>query len=409
MTARLLAVVLLCAPAAWSQRYFAYVGSLGPDFALIAWGTASGVNTIGRSSPSHGKAVVKVGGGAVAVSDRNWAVIRGLQPDTEYPYEVELNGRTIATSRLRTWPVKSDKLCFFVIGDWGSGDQWQYRVASAMWDEFGRREKTDCPVRFVLTTGDNLYGQFGLTLKFRNTGDTDDQWGPKFLVPYRELIARVPFFPSLGNHDGNETEARGDLTAYLDNFFFPGLEPARYYRFSYGGLADFFALDSTLNTETGPPKAIFEKDGDQHKWLTKNLSETRVPWKIPYMHHPPFNAGPRHEPVAKSLSHFLDAFKENGVRVVFSGHEHNFQFSEANRTTGGIRYIVSGAGGELRESNVRALMKDAQIEGWAAQYHFLMVEIYDKEMKVTPVSFQPVTVVDASNKKIEMPLKISSE
>ena len=51
------------------------------------------------------------------------------------------------------------------------------------------------------------------------------------------------------------------------------------------------------------------------------------PWKIPYFHHPPFNAGPRHPAAADEVPHFIESFKREGVKVVFSGHEHNFQFS----------------------------------------------------------------------------------
>jgi hypothetical protein len=90
--------------------------------------------------------------------------------------------------------------------------------------------------------------------------------------------------------------------------------------------------------------------------------------------------------------------------VVFSGHEHNFQFSELLE---GIRYVVSGAGGELRDSDVRASMVDAHIEGWAAQYHFLVVEIDKKEMRITPRSFETVTVVDHSGRRINMPLRVT--
>ena len=389
-----------------AQKFYTYVGQLGTDSAVIAWGTTRGINTIGRSSPPYGKAVLRIGGNDIAVRDRNYVVVRGLQPDTRYPYELFLDGNKIANAELRTWPVRSDKLVFFAIGDWGSGDTSQFRVARAMWQEYLKRAGTDSPPRFVITTGDNLYGRLGFTLQFRNTGSSDVDWESRFFAPNEELIARLPFMPSLGNHDGNETEDRGDLAAYLDNFFFPSHVPARYYRFSYGGLADFFALDSTLNTETGPPRAIFAKGGDQHRWLLKNLAQSEVPWKIPYFHHPPFNAGPRHPAVAATLAHFMQAFQQHGVRVVFCGHEHNFQFTADTGATGGVRYVVTGAGGELRAADVRPAMTAANIEGWAPQLHFLVVEIQGNEMKITPTSFEPVKVFDRSGRKIEMPLRV---
>jgi hypothetical protein len=393
-------------PAALAQKFYTYVGDIGPGHVLLAWGTTEGDNTIGRTSESHGQAVVRVGTQEARVTDKNFAVVRGLTPDTEYAYEVLLKGRKIGGARIRTWPQKADRLKFFVIGDFGDGSDGQRRVAEAMWNEF-QKHWGENPVRFVLTTGDNIYGQFWITLRFRNTGNDDDEWEKKFFAPYEPLIARIPFYPSLGNHDGNETESREDLTAYLDNFFFPTPDnkPARYYRFSFGGLADFFALDTTTNTEKGPPSPTFEEGGDQHNWLKKNLAEARVPWKIPYMHHPPFNAGPNHPAAANDLEHFMKVFEQNGVKVVFSGHEHNFQFSEKNGRTGGIRYIVSGAGGELRRGDVRSVMKQAQIEGWAAQRHFTLVEIEGSEMRVTPISYEEVAVVDPDHKKIEMPLK----
>jgi hypothetical protein len=393
-------------PVVFAQKFYTYVGDLGPDHALIAWGTTSGENKIGRSSRSHGPAVVRINGKDLEVSDKNWAEITDLKPDTDYPYEVLVKGRSIGKAQLRTWPEKSEKLRFFVIGDFGSGDSSERSVADAMTREF-RRLAGDNPVRFVITTGDNVYGSLGFTLRFSNTGDKDTHWESRFFGPFAPIIASVPFYPSLGNHDGNETENRADLAAYLDNFFFPAHVPSRYYRFSYGGLADFFALDSTTNSESGPPRPAYRKDDEQFKWLQANLGGSRVPWKIPYFHHPPFNAGPRHPAAGAELSHFLDLFKRSGVKVSFSGHEHNFQFSKKNGQTGNIRYVLSGAGGELRTGDVRGSMDQAQIEGWASALHFLSVEIEGREMRITPIFPSPTDVVRADGRKIEMPLRVT--
>jgi tartrate-resistant acid phosphatase type 5 len=390
-----------------AQKFYTYVGDIGPDHVLLAWGTTAGDNTIGRSSRSHGRATVRIGDQNLTVTDHNYVMVRNLRPDTEYEYVVSLGGRRIGQARIRTWPLKSEKLRFFVIGDFGSGDSAQKSIAAAMWAEF-QKNWSDNPVRFVITTGDNLYGTLGFTLRFRDTGDEDDEWESKFFAPNEQLVARVPFYPSLGNHDGNETESRADLLTYLDNFFFPGNTPGRYYRFSFGGLADFFALDSTENSEEGSPRPVYLEGSEQHRWLEKNLSESRVPWKIPYFHHPPFNAGPRHPAVARELKHFLDLFKANGVKVVFTGHEHNFQFSQKNGETDDIRYVVSGAGGELRRGNVQSEMPAAQIEGWAPSLHFLLVEIEGKEMRITPKSSGALTVMDRSGRPIPMPLPISA-
>jgi tartrate-resistant acid phosphatase type 5 len=403
---RVVFILLVALCSAHAQKFYTYIGDIGPNHVLIAWGTTAGENTIGRSSQSHGPAVVRIDGRDLQVTDKNWLAIPNLKPDTDYPYEVLVKGRSIGKSQIRTWPEKSEKLRFFVIGDWGSGDAAQRSIAEAMEKEF-QRHAGDNPVRFIITTGDNLYGQLNFMLRFNNSGDKDTHWESRFFRPYERIIARIPFYPSLGNHDGNETENRADLAAYLDNFFFPAHIASRYYRFSYGGLADFFALDSSSNSESGPPRPAYTKDSDQFKWLQTNLAESRVPWKIPYFHHPVFNAGPRHPAVADEIPHILDVFKRRGVKIVFNGHEHNFQFSKKNGQTGNIRYVVSGAGGELRTGDVRGSMDSAQIEGWAAVLHFLSVEIEGREMRITPISSSAFDVVTHDGKKIEMPLRVT--
>ncbi len=95
------------------------------------------------------------------------------------------------------------------------------------------------------------------------------------------------------------------------------------------------------------------------------------------------------------------------MKVVFNGHEHNFQVSEANDKTSGIHFIISGAGGELRTGDVRKKMKHSNILGWAQQNHFLVVEIDGKTMRVTPLSFEPMNVVSSDGSPVSLPITIT--
>lgn len=396
-------VLPLLVAAADAQKLYVYVGDIGTNSVGIAWGTTDGVqqNTIGRDAISHGDVEVRIGD-RTATTRKSWIVVSGLTPDTEYAYTVSIKGARVGEGRIRTWPLAATRMVFFVIGDYGIGNRWQYRIAEAMWNSFRELEKSGLPVRFVLTTGDNIYdeGMFGT-----ESGDRDLHWRRKFFQPYEPLIRHIPFYPTLGNHDGNESESRGDLAVYLDNFFFPGMKAARYYSFSFGGLAEFLALDTTLNTTSGPPLPAYGPESGQFRWLQEALSRSRATWKIPYFHHPPFGAGPRHEPSLGALNHLVKLFQESGVKVAFSGHEHNFQFSDSQKTQG-IRFVVTGAGGELRRGDIRQDMNRAKIEGWAPQHHFLLVEIDGNEMSITPLSFAPVIVRDKNGKQIEMPLRV---
>lgn len=401
----LVITILSGAAVALAQQSYTYVGQLGPRSALIAWGNTKGPNTIGRSSASLGPAIVSIGGRQIS-ADRNWALAEGLEPDHEYPYEVSVNGKPFGSGKIRTYPEHATKLCFFVIGDFGTGTAFQNRVAGAMWQEYQRRQSQGEPVRFVLTVGDNIYANLNVGMRAFQSGDDDAHWEPKFFHPYEKLIREVPFYPSLGNHDGNGSENRDDLDVYLDNFFFPGNRPARWYTFQFADLAQFFALDSTNNSEKGPPRKAYLPNGEQFQWFRKAIAESSAPWKIPYWHHPLFTAGPYHGASLNELKHFAGVFQRSGVKVVFSGHEHNFQFSEQGPATGGIRYVLSGAGGQLREGDVRNHMAAAHIEGWAAERHFLVVEIEGKEMRITPISDEPVKPKGKNGAELTMPLII---
>jgi tartrate-resistant acid phosphatase type 5 len=74
-------------------------------------------------------------------------------------------------------------------------------------------------------------------------------------------------------------------------------------------------------------------------------------------------------------------FDAGGVRLVLSGHEHNFQLARADGRT----YVVSGAGGKLREQLPHGF-DAARTEAWAMQAHLLLVELDADGARLTPVS-----------------------
>lgn len=390
-----------------AQKFYTYVMDLGPDYVQLGWGTTSGENTIGRSSPSFGEATVEIANRKL-ISVGNSITVGDLEPDHPYKYTVSLHGMLLGEGEVRTWAANAQRLTFFVVGDFGDGKAPEYNIARAMWQEFQRRAGTSNPVRFLLSVGDNVYGDVrGLGFGFGHTGSSDEDWGSKFFQPYQPLLASIPFFPALGNHDGNESERHRDLAAILDNFPFPQDKPARYYDFTYGGLAQFFALDSTSNTVSGASHANYLEDSPQFHWMESEFAKPHPLWVIPYFHHPMFTAGPDHPPSLEQLRHWFALFTGSGVKVVFSGHEHNFQASEVSPATGGIRFFVSGAGGELRRGNVQKHMQRAHIQAWAEQNHFLEVDIDGKTMKVTPLSYQPLKIVNSAGAAVPIPFTVT--
>src|SRR5215213_6983031 len=247
--------------------------------------------TIGESSEPYGPATVRVweqGGQPIEVSVEpapteriNHVCVTGLKPDTEYQYSVAVNGKPWAEEERRDWVVKGSgqgmmlnkgvyenafrtyppadrptpDFAFAVIGDYGRGvrdpstnTSRQREISNAL-----ARAVRDKGVRFVLTTGDNIY----------NGGGSDSDWFFTYYQPYRYILNRVPFYPSCGNHDAGETEGVGadefsdDYDELLDNFyirqrFLSGdrdegealKDKGLFYSFDFGRDFRFVAIDS---------------------------------------------------------------------------------------------------------------------------------------------------------------------
>jgi len=92
--------------------------------------------------------------------------------------------------------------------------------------------------------------------------------------------------------------------------------------------------------------------------------------------------------------------------VVFNGHEHNSQFSAQDQATGGICYVMSGAGAELRLASVIPNMGNAHIAGWAGQNHFLLIEIRGEIMSIMPISYEAMRVRDNNDKPVPLPIMV---
>lgn len=367
--------------------------------------------TIGESSDTYGTATLEVweeGGGGEPVKvpvdpkpgERlNHAWVTGLKPDTTYRYRLTVMGDPWADDERRDWVVKGSKqgmilnkgryenvfrmyppadqptpdFAFAVIGDYGRGVKdastqttRQREVAAALY-----RAVEEKGVRFVLTTGDNVYGGGGM----------DSDWFFSYYQPYRYVINRVPVYPSCGNHDTGESEGGGenefsdDYAELLDNFYIRQRflsdkgdegdalkETGLFYDFNFGRDFQFVSID-TAEQESGEPRP-FER--------TENLDFVKqiIPdaqgaapevWRIPFFHHPAFCYGPEHGNTQKVIDKLVPIFEKGGVRLVLSGHEHNLQMMKRN----GVNYVLTGGAGEVRTGGLSPGAKNDNV-AWSA-------------------------------------------
>jgi tartrate-resistant acid phosphatase type 5 len=456
---------------------FLHLADLGEEHALIAWGGfyfrrgdssygewrvvddeelvhvtgRPGSGTIGARSEPFGRAVVEVerNGRVVArakTSERNHVWVQGLEPDTEYRYRVLVDDRPWAQgerwdwdvdrrtllpagrrydNRFRTFPAPQTdaRVVFAALGDFGVGifaeredGARQFRLARALERIIERHG-----VLFVATLGDNIY--LGPQDTVAGTGGEDDDWYASFYQPYRYVLNRIPFFPTVGNHDAGDSESSDDREQLADNLFLherflprvdtgrASIEPGLFYRFQVGANLELLCIDTSLASDMPGVEHYFD-DPSHADWIRGALElagPESARWRIPFSHHPAYCGGPEHGSTPGMVERLVPLFTRSGVRLVLSGHEHNFQHSVVN----GVHYVVSGAAGKLRTEPPTDFER-AHTRSWAAAGHFLLVDVDRDRVLVRPVgdadhagTLELIERADPSGVRVAGPIKVN--
>jgi len=268
-------------------------------------------------------------------------------------------------------------LHFGVMGDGGSGDDAQMRIARRMVDV--HREE---PWKFVLTLGDNVY----------ENGEPE-HFDSRFVDVYRPLLEDgVPVHCSLGNHD---VRHRGGLDQVREEAF-GFVDGKDEYEFSAGPqtadgstLARFICLNSTRWVEAideGDKKELVHLRGELRERLA---SVDRYRWNIIYLHHPIHSyikrsfGFPRGHGSSPELQAALEPILiEHGVDLVLGGHEHFYQKIEPKQ---GVHHIISGGAGKLR-SGVKT--KHDDVDFAALEYHFMNMSLDEDTLRFQAVDDQ---------------------
>jgi len=298
-----------------------YVQQTGCDRAIVIWyttrplraGEAEFVLCLGRDDR-----LVPI----QPARRRNRVVLTDLEPGQTYLYRVRLGRRLLAQASLRTASLPTEGCSFIVLGDSGVGGQAQYLLA---------RRMRDLDPDFVLHTGDVVYPD----------GERDD-YLDRFFAPYRELLAKVSFWPTLGNHDWDSDGG----AAYLEVFELPEngpqeLPPETNYWFDYGPVRAA-VVNSNLSEQVLADAVA--------PWLRQVFASCPASWRFVVLHHPPYTAA-KHRPCDRVQRALVPAFEEARVDVVFGGHNHLYERTvplRAGQAVGvgeGVVYVVSGAGG----------------------------------------------------------------
>jgi hypothetical protein len=235
-------------------------------------------------------------------------------------------------------PNKEGSVKFAVIGDSGEPGTGQRAIASQM-----NAWRSRYPYKFVLMTGDNLYGS-----------ERARDYERKFSIPYKALLdAGVQFYASLGNHDD---DGQTQYKAF-------NMNGQKYYTFKPQNGVRFFAIDSNY------------VDQKQLQWLDKELAASGSDWKIVFFHHPLYSSGATHGSADLQRELIEPVLIKHGVNVAFMGHEH---FYERIKPQKGVAYFIIGSSAKLRKGDLRK--SPLTVYGNDSAYAFLLVEIAGDEM-----------------------------
>ena len=203
-------------------------------------------------------------------------------------------------------PNAKDSFKFAVLGDFGDGTQRQYDLAK----EMAKLQQT-FKFETVITVGDNIYGR-----------QRAQDFKAKFEIPYKPLLdAGVKFYAALGNHDIREQPSY-KLFNMEGKLYYSLKAPQQSVR--------FFMLDSNYMSP------------EQVDWIKNEIKGAGEDWKIAAFHHPLYSSGGRHGSDTGLRDKLEPIFMDNGVSVVFSGHDHENDYAGVWQ---GIELVYGRVGG----------------------------------------------------------------
>jgi hypothetical protein len=319
-----------------------YLQSVTATSVIVAWETGApsrGTVAYGPTPQLEQRAA------APDIAARHAVTLTGLSPYTFYHYQVQGDGVPLGdqfTFRTAAGPDQ-DRFSFVVFGD----TRTQHASHRAVVDLV-----TGLEPDLALHTGDLVAH-----------GGVESEWRLFFEIE-SALMARVPLFPTLGNHEANSP-------LYYDLFYLPGNE--RWYSFDYGH-AHFvcLAVDNL---------ADLSAEGSQMAWLRADLAGTDRPWKFAFLHVPPHSSLHRSTDDPRGARVVAPILVEHGVQVVFSGHDHNYQ----RLVVDGVTWVITAGGGAPLYSLGQP---HPGLVAHAVQYHAVQVTLDGAELVATAISLE---------------------
>jgi predicted phosphodiesterase len=185
-------------------------------------------------------------------------------------------------------------------------------------------------------------------------------WKSEFFTEKeQELISVVPFFNTVGNHEGWNKRTKAFTKAPESS---SGKED--YYSFDYGSV--HFLI---LNTQKK-----CKKSSKQYKFAENDLKNSKAKWKIVVFHKPAYVYSSRMgNKYMKIMSE--EIFTKTGVNLILNGDSHFYQHNKVN----GLDHLVIGSAGAplyspgTSENTIKS----------EREYNYGIIDVKNENLKVT--------------------------
>lgn len=268
-------------------------------------------------------------------------------PQQTRAYLTHWKGSPTQTSPYRAPSRDGLLLRIAVAGDVGKNVPRLRRTAAAM--------VATGPYDVLLLLGDNVYPD----------GDPE-RVEEAVLDPFAGVLAEGAELRAIvGNHDVMKGNAEAQLAALGQR--------GRWWSVERAGVL-LVGLDST---DPANPAQL--------RWLRRTLAGSDATWKIAALHHPPYSAGFQGSS-SEARAAFSPILAELGVRLVLSGHDHDYQRSVP---IDGVTYVVSGAAASARRTSSHDFT--AVSFSW---HHFVELDVYADRIEGRAVNQERRTADD---------------
>jgi fibronectin type 3 domain-containing protein len=297
-----------------------YLANVTANSAVVSWWTniaTSGTVNYGIASTSEHSVNDPTG-----TVQHHQVTLTGLSGGTTYKYSV-VSGPVSSGASFTTAAAPGTTFSFAAIGDFGGGSGGETQNANNI---------AGAGTSFIQTLGDNIYPSAGLPDP--NFATTYSDFDARFFKQFGTAVKSQPFFPANGNK-----EYYGD-GEFWNAFPMLGTNHA-WYSYDWGN-AHILVVDSEQQFTPGTPQYSFIQND-----LATHQSAT---WRIVAIQRPPYSSSSASSSSLPVQQYLVPLFEQYNVQLVLSGNSHNYERSYPLRggnvvSSGGVTYVVSGAGG----------------------------------------------------------------